>query len=143
LRQPNSTILISIKPRFVEKILLKKKVFEFRRVWAARPVEAIVIYASSPVRRIVAIAKVEAVHQGSRKALWDLAGEKEGGISHKELYDYFSGKKSGYAVELGRIVKAQQPVDPKLLFSNFRPPQSFYYLDSGKLMKIVAAVIGR
>ena len=143
MQQPNSTILISIKPRFVEKILLKKKVLEFRRVWAAKPVEAIVIYASSPVRRIVAIAKVKAVHQGSRKALWELADEKGGGISREELYDYFSGKKTGYAVELGRIVKARQSVDPKLLFANFRPPQSFYYLDSGKLKKIVAAVIGR
>jgi len=132
--------LISIQPRYVEKILSGSKVLEFRRMWAAYPVDRLVIYSSSPIQRIVAVARIEDLHRSSPTALWELAKAKGGGVTRRELYEYFNGKKSGYALELSVEIKNDRGVDPKILFENFRPPQSFHYLAQEELAKIVLAL---
>lgn len=124
-----NTALLSLHPRHATKILAGEKRFEFRRVWANRPVSEIVIYATAPVQRIVAIARVRRVHHGSATALWKLAQEIGGGLSRRELFAYFDAKSSGYAIEIDSIITCVPPLDPKALLEGFRPPQSFRYLD--------------
>ena len=130
-------MLISIQPLFVEKILSGEKVFEFRRVWAKNNPSTLVIYSSSPEQRIVAIAHVSAVHCGSPSYMWSLARNGRGGITRKLLREYFSGRKTGYAIEIERVVTPLEPVDPKSLFGEFRPPQSFQFLDAKQYKKIL------
>lgn len=123
-------ILISIHPGYVDKIIAGEKRLEFRRSWAAYPATYMVIYATSPVQKIVAIAEIKEVHSGSRKKLWDLAKEKGGGISRRELFSYFAGSKRPVAIELININPLGNALDPKSLFGErFRPPQSFSYLN--------------
>jgi len=138
LQQVDRPILISIQPRFAERILAGDKVLEFRRVWAASPVDKIAIYSSFPVQRIVGFARVKVVHHGSPTSLWELARQKGGGISRRQLYEYFRGKQTGYAIELDGVVKVNGGLDPKKLFADFRPPQSFHYLDAGEFRRIIA-----
>lgn len=138
-KQVDRPVLISIQPEFVEKILSGEKVLEFRRSWAADPVDALVIYASSPKQRIVAIARVAVVHEGSPTALWKLARYKAGGISRRQLYSYFEGKDFGYAIEISSIVRTNGSIDPKSLFHNFRAPQSFHYLGAEAYAKVIDA----
>lgn len=126
--KPPRVALISIKPRFVDKILSGEKRLEFRRIWAVEPIDVLIIYASSPVRRIVAKVNVVNVTKGSPTLLWRLAQSKGGGLTRKLLYDYLSGKKSGYAIELSDVIQFAQPIDPKMMFENFLAPQSFRYL---------------
>ena len=64
-----------------------EKKLEFRRVWAKTPVEGLIIYSTSPIQKIVAIAKIKQVHYGSIKTLHKLCREKSGGLTKKELYD--------------------------------------------------------
>jgi len=137
LPQADRPVLISIQPRFAEKILAGDKVLEFRRAWARHPVDVIAIYSSFPIQRIVGIARVKAVHQGSPTFLWELARKKGGGISRRKLYDYFHGKRQGYAIELGEVVKVNGGLDPKVLFAGFRAPQSFHYLDMNEFQRII------
>src|SRR6185503_11939513 len=132
-------VLISIRPTFAEKILAGEKILEFRRAWTSNPVDALVIYASSPRREIVAIAKVTQVHEGSPTALWGLTREKAGGISRRELYSYFRGRRSGYAIEISWVLRTNGGLNPRSLFANFRPPQSFHYLAAEAYAKVIEA----
>lgn len=99
--------------------------------------DVIAIYSSSPVQRIVGIAHVKVVHRGSPTALWELARQKGGGITRRQLYEYFRGTRMGYAIELDEVVEVEGGLDPKALFAGFRPPQSFHYLDASEFNRIV------
>jgi predicted transcriptional regulator len=134
--------LISIHPGYVEKIVSGEKRFEFRRGWAALPVDFLVIYATSPVQRIVAIVEVGRTIRGSRSSLWRLARDEGGGISRRKLFAYLAGKKEGVAIELIRRMKLGEALDPLVLFGEeFRPPQSFRYLNQDEL-KVLAKQLG-
>lgn len=135
--KPPRIALISIRPCFVEKILSGEKRLEFRRSWAAEPVDKLVIYSSSPTQRIVAAVDVVGVTEGSPTALWELAREKGGGVTRQLIYDYFSGKKTGFAIELTDVHEFESPVDPKKLFKNFIAPQSFRYIDAKDYHRIL------
>lgn len=135
--KPPRIALISIRPCFVEKILSGEKKLEFRRSWAAEPVDVLVIYSSAPTQRIVATVDIVAVTEGSPTRLWELAKEKGGGVTRQLIYDYFAGKKTGFAIEIADILEFEYPVDPKKVFKNFLAPQSFRYLDVKDYNKII------
>jgi predicted transcriptional regulator len=138
LPKPLKVALISIQPCFVEKILSGEKKLEFRRRWAAEPVDVLVIYSSSPTQRIVATVNIVGVTEGSPTALWNLAKEKGGGVTRQLIYNYFAGKKTGFAIEIADVLQFEHPVDPKKVFKDFLPPQSFRYLnakDYGKILR--------
>jgi len=135
---PPRIALISIHPNYVEKILSGEKRLEFRRRWAAEQVDVLVIYSSSPTQRLVAAANVIDVIEGSPTALWELAKEKGGGVTRQLIYDYFKGKKTGFAIEIADVLEFEQAVDPKVIFKDFVAPQSFRYLDSKDYTKILA-----
>lgn len=135
--KPPRVALISVRPCFVEKILSGEKRLEFRRSWATEPVEVLMIYSTAPTRKIVATVNVIDVIEGSPTALWELAKEKGGGVTRQLIYDYFSGKKFGYAIEIADVFEFKHPVDPKKLFKNYLAPQSFRYLDAKDYNKIL------
>lgn len=135
--KPPKIALISIRPFFVEKILSGEKKLEFRRSWAAEPVDVLVIYSSAPTQRIVATVNIVGVTEGSPTALWELAKEKGGGVTRQLIYDYFVGKKSGFAIEIADVLEFELPVDPKKVFKDFLPPQSFRYLEAKDYSKIL------
>ncbi|BAP87352.1 putative uncharacterized protein [Burkholderiales bacterium GJ-E10] len=121
--------LISIRPEYAEKILAGEKRLEFRRVWAARPVDVLAIYATAPVQRIVGLAWIEHVHHGSKTKLWELGKQHGGGIIRRKLFSYLSGRKEAVALVIGRHQRFADALDPRRVFDvNFRPPQSFRYL---------------
>lgn len=129
--------LISIHPSHVEKIISGEKRLEFRRNWAASPVDMLVIYATSRVRQVVAVAEIKNVFRGSRTNLWNLAKTTGGGISRRKLFAYLQGKKNAFAIELVRVKSITGGLDPALLFGrDFRPPQSFRYLTEEEYAKL-------
>ncbi|KXS31821.1 MAG: Uncharacterized protein AWT59_2037 [Candidatus Gallionella acididurans] len=121
----------------MEKILSGEKRLEFRRSWAAEPVDVLVIYSSSPIQKIVAAVNVVGVTVGSPTSLWELAKEKGGGVTRQLIYDYFDGKKSGFAIEIADVLEFEHHVDPKKVFKGFLAPQSFRYLDAKDYNKIL------
>jgi predicted transcriptional regulator len=110
---------------------------EFRRSWAAEPVDVLVIYSSAPTQKIVATVNIVGVTKGSPTALWQLATEKGGGVTRQLIYDYFEGKKLGFAIEIENLNIFEHPIDPKKVFKNFLAPQSFRYLDAEDYNKIL------
>lgn len=135
--QQSSSILLSLHPQHALKILSGEKKLEFRRVWATRPVSAIVIYATTPAQKIVGVARVRQVHQGSPTALWELAKRVGGGLSRRELFEYFRGKETGYAVELDSVTRFPSPLVASNFIERFRAPQSFSYIDGKTQEKLV------
>ncbi len=127
------TLLISIHPRFVDLILNGEKRIEFRRSWAKEPVDRIVIYATAPVMRIMAVASIAEVHRESVTGLWELAKEHGGGLTRQELRGYLRGKPQGYGIRLGKVTRLQNPKKPMSMFSTCHIPQSFRYLTDGEL----------
>jgi predicted transcriptional regulator len=97
----------------------------------------LVIYSSAPTQRIVATVNIVSVTEGSPTALWGLAKEKGGGVTRQLIYDYFAGKKTGFAIEIADVLEFERPVDPKKVFKDFSPPQSFRYLDAKDFSKIL------
>lgn len=138
--QTDKFALLSIYPRYANRILSGVKRLEFRKSWAANDVSAFVIYATVPVQKIVGIARIKQVHQGSATALWRLAQEMGGGVSRRVLYDYFRGKQEGFAIEIESVLPCPIPLEPEAYLPNFTPPQSFTYLDRASFKRIETAI---
>jgi len=134
--QTTNTVLLSIYPRYAKKILLGEKRVEFRKAWPASGVSTIVIYATVPVQKIVGLARIKQVHQGSPTAMWTLAQALGGGVTRRDLYSYFSGKATGFGIEIESIEPCSIPLDPHACVPDFKPPQSFMYLDKTSLVRV-------
>jgi len=120
-------VLLSIKPQYADKILNGDKKFEFRRLLYKSPnVEKIIIYATSPVMKVIGEFDVATVHSMELEDLWERTMEFSG--IEKDFYDsYFVGKDIGHAIE---VKKAKRYSKPKYLkdFNISHAPQSFVYL---------------
>lgn len=131
--------LISVHPVHVEKIMSGEKNLEFRRVWPAREINTLVVYATRPEQRLVAIVQVAGVLRASKTALWQIAAAEGGGITRQALSDYFEGKELGVALRLGKRVDLGAGVLPRKVFGkSFHPPQSFRYLSNAEKAKVHA-----
>lgn len=89
-------ILISINPEHVQNIIKGIKKYEYRKIAAKQDISSIVIYETTPVKRIVAEAEIIDVLMYSPEELWKLTKE-ESGISKAFFDEYFEGKEIAYA----------------------------------------------
>ncbi|HIX40253.1 MAG TPA: ASCH domain-containing protein [Candidatus Desulfovibrio intestinigallinarum] len=120
--------LLSIKPEFVEKIFSGEKRFEFRKSAFRQDISCVIVYATSPVRRIVGEFEVEEILQAPPRQLWQKTKDSAG-ISKSLFFDYFSGKRYAVAIKIGKLKKYEKEIDPYKEFGDkFIPPQSFRYL---------------
>jgi predicted transcriptional regulator len=141
MQRESRAVLISVHPKYVKKIIDGSKRVEFRRVWAARDVTHLVIYSTSPEMRVKAIAEVNQVIIGNKTTLWEIAKEYGGGLTRRELRDYFTGVSEGYAVLLGGIKAVENPITLTDVVAGMRPPQSFVYLKNEQFESIQAMTI--
>ena len=121
-------VLLSIKPEYADKILSGSKKYEFRKnIFRKKDIQEIVLYSSSPMKRIVGTCVIGSIIEDHPKKLWRLYREFAG-ICEEDFFSYFRGREKGYAIEIKEIRKFENPVDPWDLDSNFTPPQSFQYI---------------
>ena len=121
-------IVISINPEHVAKILSGEKRFEYRTKAAKKDVDSLIIYETTPVKRIVAEAEIIEVLCLSPEDLWKET-KRYSGIS-KSFYDeYFKGRKVAYAYRLGKVRAYDNPLE----LSDYgikTAPQSFVYINA-------------
>jgi predicted transcriptional regulator len=123
-----TSVLLSIKPRFANAILEGTKTFEFRRtVFRSLTVRKVVIYASSPVCRVIGEFMIDGILALELKKLWEETA-KGAGINREFFYDYFRGREIGFALRVQRPRRYAKPFRLKEHFGLLRPPQSFCYL---------------
>ena len=122
-------VLLSIKPKFAESIINGKKKYEFRKnAFSKKNIGRVYIYSTNPIKKIVGIFKINNIIEDRPSTLWNQL--KDGaGISEDEFFDYFKDREVGFALEIAEVEKFENPVDPKIIFPNFVPPQSFCYIE--------------
>lgn len=119
-------ILISINPEHVKNIINGIKKYEYRKIAAKQDISSIIIYETTPVKRIVAEAEIIDVLMYSPEELWKLTKE-ESGISKEFFDEYFEGKEIAYAYKLGKIKVYNEP-KTLLEYGIKAAPQSFVYI---------------
>ncbi|RPD96521.1 hypothetical protein EGM88_09140 [Aureibaculum marinum] len=120
-------VVLSIKPEFAFKIFDGSKKFEFRKaIFKNRNVTSVIVYASSPVQKVIGEFEIGKIINNDLETLWSLTKEHSG-ITEDFFYEYFSKKERGYAIQVKnkKIYK-----EPKCLRKDFNlhPPQSFAYV---------------
>lgn len=121
-------VLLSIKPEFAEKIFEGTKRYEFRRsVFKNKNVKTVVVYASSPVQRVIGEFEIDSILNYELKQLWNITKEFSG-ITENFFFDYFQNKEKGYAIKIKKTRKYNKSLSLKDDF-NVNPPQSFMYLE--------------
>lgn len=133
-------VLLSIKPKYAELILAGSKRVELRRSWPSSDIGIMVLYSSAPVQRLVGVAFVDRIEERDLQSLWELADASGGGVTYDELKCYVNGKRTAFGVMIGRAKTAESQVDPKDLFPNFTPPQSFLYLAPDEFRRVMQAM---
>lgn len=119
-------IVISINPQHVQNILNGSKKFEYRTKAAKSDVKKIIIYETTPIKRIVAEVEIVEVLTMNPEDLWENTKEQSG--ITKSFFDaYFKGRKVAYAYKLGKVKQYEQPKTLKE-FGLKCAPQSFVYV---------------
>lgn len=120
-------VLLSIKPEFAFKIFDGTKKFEFRKVIFKNPnVKTVVVYASSPVQRVIGEFEIEDILSSAPNEIWRQT-KQYSGISEDFFYEYFAGRKIAHAIKIKNIKKYRQPLNLQANY-NVVPPQSYVYL---------------
>ena len=121
-------LLLSIKPKYSEKIFSGEKKYEFRKHKPKRVIDRVFIYECRPSKTIVGWFSIRKIHSGSPEEIWERC-KNSSGIEKSNYFAYCNGTKVIYAFEINETFKFDDPVDPFKILSDFRPPPSFSYLD--------------
>ena len=121
-----NTILLSIKPEYANRILEGTKKFEFRKHLAQGAITRILIYSSSPEKRIIGEVEVVGTLTMKKTPLWE-STKTSAGISRKKFREYFSGCSLAHAYQLGKATKYDTPKN-LADYGIAQAPQSFIYL---------------
>jgi predicted transcriptional regulator len=121
-------VLLSIKPEFVEKIFTGEKKFEYRKViFKSNKINKVVMYASSPVKKVVGEFEIGDILHTTKKELWESTQDKSG--ITKEFFDeYFSNRELAYAIEIKETEQYKEPKSLKEDYNISNAPQSFQYI---------------
>ena len=122
-----STILLSINPEYVEKILDGTKRYEYRKVKCKRKVEKILIYETAPTMKVVGEANVKDILEDTPEKIWEKT-KNNSGTTLESFFQYYNGCKNAVAYELKDIQKYDEPQSLSK-YGIKTAPQSFVYID--------------
>jgi predicted transcriptional regulator len=119
-------VLLSIKPEFAYKIFEGTKKYEFRKSIFKKDVDKVVVYASSPVQRIIGEFEIEDILCKEVDLLWQITKQFAG--VNKDFYNkYFADKEMAFAIQVGKVRRFQKPKRLSDYDIDYAP-QSFAYL---------------
>lgn len=119
---------MSIKPQFAQLIKSQKKTVELRRV--APKVEAgdvLVIYESSPVKRITACCEIEKIIVLEPEKLWEIVNSSSG-LTRDDFFAYFNGKEKAVGIKIKNVRIAETQIALNIISERMKAPQSYRYL---------------
>lgn len=122
-------VVLSIKPQFANKIFDGTKKFEFRKaIFKKQNVTSVLVYASSPVQKVIGEFEIGEIFNFDLKTLWDKTKEYSG-ITEDYFYEYFENRDQGFAIQIKNQIRFTNPKCLKEDY-NLTPPQSFAYWNS-------------
>lgn len=131
-------ILLSIKPKYSEKIFSGEKKYEFRKQTPKEKIEKVYVYESTPTQHIVGWFTVKKILKGTPQAIWEKCS-KHGGIDQGNFFAYCADKTTIHAMEINEYKEFETPIDPYELCPTFQPPQNYAYLDGSELFRKMGA----
>lgn len=123
----SKTIILSINPQYVEKILSGEKHYEYRKK-VPLDINQFLVYATAPIKKIVAIIEVDKVLNNTPKSIWNQT-KKQSGVSHDFFVNYFKNTSNAYAIKFRRIHKLIDPIEITLIDGIKCAPQSYVYVN--------------
>jgi predicted transcriptional regulator len=134
-----SVVLLSIRPEYVERILDGSKRVELRKTKISPDVRYVVVYSTSPVKRVVAFFKVAAIVQDAPRAIWARYGNVSG-VSYAFFQQYYANARHAIAIEVEEVFPLQSPVQLCELDDALSPPQCLQYVPESYVKKLVRRV---
>lgn len=129
-RTDKKYLFISVRPEFAERIITKQKKIELRKVRPnVSPGDSIIIYASAPVKSVLAIARIKSIHEYSPDEMW-MRYNPVLGIDKCRYDKYYQGQERAIGIEM-ESVKAISPItlnQLKSIYPFFQPPQIYRYI---------------
>jgi predicted transcriptional regulator len=120
-------VMLSIKPVFAHMIFDGTKKYEFRRTIFKHPgVRKVIVYASSPVKKVIGEFDIECILMDDLQTLWEKTSHSAG-IPEDYFFEYFADKQRGYAIKIKNTFLYKLPKCIRRDF-NLIPPQSFSYV---------------
>ena len=129
-------ILMSINPKYIEKIFANQKVIEVRRKFNKQFEGCrVTLYATSPSKQICGYAKIHLVKHDKPQKIWEQY-EHLLGCTKNEFDRYSEGCERIYAIFLANIESYKNPIPftqlNYLLDHQITPPQSYYKLHTNQ-----------
>ena len=120
------TIILSIHPQHIKKILSGEKRYEYRK-HIPMDIRYIVVYATAPIKMIVALIEIDYIIKDTPEIVWKKT-KKHAGISEDFFMGYFSNHQNSYAIKFKTVFKVETPKSLMYLDNNIAAPQSYTYL---------------
>jgi len=127
--------LLSIHPRFARSIMSGEKRVEFRKVRFRDEVSHIIVYATSPVQKVLGYFGVSHIDEAPPGRLWARYGAI-GGVRKDEFRAYFASSSQGVAIGVGEVEALREPLPLSVLGDSATVPQSFSYLGARAFEKL-------
>lgn len=118
-------ILISIKPKYVKLILSGEKQYEYRKRIPTN-VKIAVIYATTPVKKIVGEILIDEVLSMSPIDLWEKT-YIHSGLTSENFFQYFDSMSIAHALSIKEVIIYEYPMELSALNIK-RAPQSWQYI---------------
>ena len=124
----SKTIILSIHPNHINKILLGEKRYEYRKR-IPQDINYLIVYATAPTKKVVAVIEVDMVIKDTPQNIWDLT-QNESGVSYEFFMNYFKELSIGYAIKFRKIYKLSNPIDITFIDGVKGAPQSYQYVNT-------------
>jgi predicted transcriptional regulator len=125
-------VLLSIKPEFVEEIVLGRKKFEYRKsIFKRNDIPSVVVYATKPYGKVIGEFEIEKILFDKPNNIWNQT-KKYSGITKSYFNSYFEGREKGFAIQIKEFKEYEMPLDLFEFDNTLKAaPQSFCYTNGG------------
>ena len=122
-------ILLSIKPKYAQRIFEGEKRYEYRkRLFKRDNVKSIIVYVTKPIGKVIGEFEIAEIIEDNPITIWEET-KRYSGINKKDYLEYFKDNEKGYAISIKNTVVYQRPLELKELNSSIKSaPQSFMYI---------------
>ena len=119
---------MSIKPQYANLIKAGEKTVELRKVIPKLTGDDIlVIYESSPVKKVTAYCEIDRVSEMNPEELWYAIGE-DAKVSRAFFESYFKERERAFGIHLKNVYMLNSPMDLYQIQNGLTAPQNFRYL---------------
>ena len=123
----SKTIILSIHPNHIDKILSGEKRYEYRKR-IPQDINYIIVYATAPTKKVVAIIEIDMVIKDTPQNIWDVT-QSESGVSNEFFMNYFNGVSTAYAIKFRNIYRLSTPIDITAIDGVKSAPQAYQYVN--------------